>query len=115
MKELGVMVTNCSCLAQDLTKIWDIYWELGSNNSQIPPKWPDKYSTGINEEKPVQINFNNHFLFNTFFSSSPPPLSSKGRTQDIDAILHTIMQAEKFVHISVMDYFPLTLYTPKVK
>lgn len=108
-----MLVTNCSCLAKDLAKIWDVYWYLGENN--IPPKWPDAYTTGINQEKPVQINFNNYYNFNTFFSSSPPPISAKGRTQDIDAIVHTIMQAEKFVHISVMDYFPLTLYTPKVK
>lgn len=50
-----------------------------------------------------------------YFQSSPPPMSPKGRTQDVDAIVSVINKAEKFVHISVMDYFPLTLYTPKPK
>lgn len=47
--------------------------------------------------------------------SSPPPMSPSGRTQDIDAIVNVINSAEKFVHIAVMDYIPLTLYTPKPK
>lgn len=42
-------------------------------------------------------------------------MSPKGRTNDIDAILNCIDKAEKFIYISVMDYFPLTLYTPKTK
>lgn len=42
-------------------------------------------------------------------------MSPVGRSQDIDAILHVIQTAEKFIHISVMDYLPLFLYTPKPK
>lgn len=42
-------------------------------------------------------------------------MSPRGRTDDIDSILHVIRHAERFIHISVMDYFPLTIYTPKVK
>lgn len=49
------------------------------------------------------------------FQSSPPPFSPEGRTNDIDGLIHCIEKAEKFVYISVMDYFPLTIYTPKVK
>lgn len=47
--------------------------------------------------------------------SSPPPFSPKGRSSDLDAILHCIAKAEKFIYISVMDYFPLTIYTPQIK
>lgn len=50
-----------------------------------------------------------------YFQSSPPPMSPKGRTQDIDAIVAVIKSAEHFVHISVMDYLPLIMYTPKIK
>lgn len=38
-----------------------------------------------------------------------------GRTADVSAILNVIQNAEKFIYISVMDYFPLTIYTPKIK
>lgn len=47
--------------------------------------------------------------------SSPPPFSPKGRSNDLDAILHCIAKAEKFIYISVMDYFPLTIYTAQAK
>lgn len=115
VKELGVYITNCSCLAKDLSKIFNIYWELGKNDSVIPAKWPDRFNTAINEDKPMLINYNNgDYLFSTYFSSSPPPLSAKGRTDDLEAIVHTILTAERFVHISVMDYFPLLLYSAKI-
>lgn len=42
-------------------------------------------------------------------------MSPKGRSQDLDAIKNVILSAEKYVYIAVMDYFPLTLYTPKVQ
>lgn len=50
-----------------------------------------------------------------FITSSPAPLSPKGRSNDIDGILYCIEKAEKFIYISVMDYAPLTVYSPKVK
>lgn len=116
VKELGVLVTNCSCLAKDLTKIFNVYWELGRNDSSIPPKWPDKYTTGINVDKPMLVNYNGgDYLFGSFFSSSPPPMNPRGRTNDLNAITHTIQNAERFIYISVMDYFPLELYSPKIK
>lgn len=114
VKELGVLITNCSCLAKDLTKIFNVYWDLGKNDSSIPVKWPDRYNTAVNMDKPMLVNYNGDYLFSTFFSSSPPPLSPKGRTSDLDAIIHTILNAERFVHISVMDYFPLLLYSAKI-
>jgi phospholipase D3/4 len=116
VKELGVLVTNCSCLAKDLTKIFSVYWELGLNSSVIPPKWPDKFTTAVNIDKPMLVNYNDGaYTFGSFFSSSPPPMNPKGRTNDINAILHTIQNAERFIYISVMDYFPLEIYSPKIK
>lgn len=116
VKELGVLVTNCSCLATDLTKIFNVYWELGRNDSTIPSKWPDKFTTTINIDKPMIIDYNSgDYLFSSFFSSSPPQMNPKGRTNDVSAILRTIQNAERFIHISVMDYFPLELYSPKIK
>jgi phospholipase D3/4 len=99
-----------------LTKIFNVYWELGRNDSNIPSKWPDKYTTNINMEKPMLVNYNGgDYLFSSFFSSSPPPMNPRGRTNDLNAITHTILNAERFVYISVMDYFPLELYSPKIK
>lgn len=115
VKEMGSLITNCSCLAEDVSKIFNVYWDMGKENAQIPDKWPEAYSTKINSETPLRIHFNEKLDFNTYFSSSPPQMSPKGRTQDLDAITDIILNAEKFVHISVMDYFPLLIYTPKMQ
>lgn len=58
---------------------------------------------------------NNICIIHHIFQSSPPSFSPKDRTNDVDAILYCIERAEKFIYISVMDYFPLTVYTPKIK
>ncbi|XP_053695088.1 5'-3' exonuclease PLD3-like [Sabethes cyaneus] len=113
VKELGVLVTNCSCLATDIAKIFDVYWDMGTANSQIPSQWPDAYSTKYNSNSSISVKVNNKFTVDTYLSSSPPPMSPRGRSNDLDAIIDVIQRAEKFIHISVMDYFPLTLYTRK--
>lgn len=42
-------------------------------------------------------------------------MSPEGRSQDIDAIVNVIEKAEKFVHISVMDFMPTTEFAAKEK
>lgn len=107
VKEVGVLVTDCPCLAMDMEKIWSVYWEMGVSSS-LPPSWPDQYSTQYNAESPLQLPS----LPQVYLSSSPAPLCPSGREIDVDAIIKTIDAAEKFVEVAVMDYFPATLYTP---
>lgn len=113
VKELGLMALNCSCLANDFAKIFDVYWTIG-NDGKIPSVWPDYLNTRINLKNPMNFTFMNN-KYKTFVASSPPSFSPKGRTNDVDAILYCIEKAEKFIYISVMDYFPLTIYTAKIK
>lgn len=113
VKELGFLAMNCSCLANDLGKIFDVYWQLGEEG-KIPSTWPDSLSTKINMNNTMNFTLNNN-KYRSFIASSPPPLSPNGRTNDLDAILHCIEKAEKFIYISVMDYVPLTIYSPKIK
>nr|XP_033199250.1 phospholipase D3-like isoform X1 [Bombus vancouverensis nearcticus]XP_033199251.1 phospholipase D3-like isoform X1 [Bombus vancouverensis nearcticus]XP_033199252.1 phospholipase D3-like isoform X1 [Bombus vancouverensis nearcticus] len=113
VKELGLMALNCSCLANDFAKIFDVYWTIG-NDGKIPSVWPEYLNTRINLKNPMNFTFMNN-KYKTFVASSPPPFSPKGRTNDVDAILYCIEKAEKFIYISVMDYFPLTIYTAKIK
>ena len=42
------MTYNCSCLATDVSKIFEVYWLLATPTSHIPVKWPTQYRTGIN-------------------------------------------------------------------
>ncbi|XP_020611844.1 phospholipase D3-like [Orbicella faveolata] len=111
VQELGLMSYNCSCLANDMSKIFEVYWDLAKPNSQIPDPWPDKYKTGINADSPAQIKINGSNSASIYLTSSPPKLSPPGRQDDLAAILRVINSATKFVYISVMDYFPTTLYT----
>ncbi|XP_071441967.1 5'-3' exonuclease PLD3-like isoform X1 [Hetaerina americana] len=114
VKEMGAAVYNCSCLASDIGKIFDVYWFLGQEGAQIPPKWPDQFSTPYGRDTPMNLTFNSSNTL-TYLSSSPPSFCPKGRTVDLDAILDVIKHAEKFIYVAVMDYYPLTLYTPKIR
>nr|XP_031839096.1 phospholipase D3-like isoform X2 [Nomia melanderi] len=112
VKELGLVALNCSCLANDYAKIFDVYWTV-AEDGRIPSIWPDSFSTSINLNNPINFTSRNN-KYRTFVASSPPPFSPKGRTDDINAILYCIEKAEKFIYIAVMDYFPLTIYTAKI-
>nr|BAN21362.1 conserved hypothetical protein [Riptortus pedestris] len=112
VKELGVLIKNCSCLAQDMAKIFDVYWLLATPDAKIPEVWPEELDTNINKDIPISIYINGTKGL-TYLASSPPPICPPGRTTDIDAILESIEKADKFVYVAVMDYMPLMIYTPK--
>lgn len=104
VKELGVVVYNCSCLAADLSKIFEAYWFLGESKS-IPSPWPERFSTMYNKDTPLQLPLNNT-PSNVYLSSSPPSLCAAGRTSDLQSILSVVEDAESFVYIAVMNYLP---------
>nr|XP_023668015.1 phospholipase D3 isoform X2 [Paramormyrops kingsleyae] len=110
VKELGVAVYNCSCLAEDLGKIFEAYWYLGQAGKSIPSHWPDSYSTSYNKTSPLELPLNGTSS-TAYLSSSPPSLCADGRTQDLDAILSVIDDAQEFVYIAVMNYLPTMEYS----
>ncbi|PSN30440.1 hypothetical protein C0J52_25520 [Blattella germanica] len=113
VKEMGIVVYNCSCLAADILKIFEVYWFLGNPDSKIPSKWPETLSTQYNINTPFSININTTNKADVFIASSPPPFCPDGRSTDIDTILDIIAKAENFINIAVMDYFPMEIYSPK--
>ncbi|KAL1505752.1 hypothetical protein ABEB36_005242 [Hypothenemus hampei] len=113
VKELGIGIFNCSSLAEDALKIFNVYWTLGENNSVVPDHWPSNLSTKFNLKTPLNMVYENE-TFQTYISSSPLSFNPTGRTNDIDALLNVINHAEKFIYIAVMDYIPIMIYTPKV-
>ncbi|CAI9730715.1 5' [Octopus vulgaris] len=104
VKDLGVIISNCKSLAEDMGKIFDTFWYLTKVDA-IPKPWPYVYNTTTNKEKPLNINLNDSNS-NVYLSISPPAFCANGRTGDIDAILDVINSAKKFIHIAVMDYAP---------
>ncbi|XP_016989323.1 5'-3' exonuclease PLD3 [Drosophila rhopaloa] len=110
VKEMGVLVQNCRQLALDVAKIFEEYWYLGNSKESVIPNWDYSYHTNNNWESPLQLKVNKNVSMEGFLSSSPPPLSAYGRTNDLDAILNTINSAITYVNIAVMDYYPLIIY-----
>ncbi|XP_033110848.1 phospholipase D3-like [Anneissia japonica] len=106
VKELGAAVYNCSCLAQDMSKLFEVYWKLGEDGATVPPKWPADLKTDFNFNNTLHVPFNNTDA-RVVLSSSPPPFCPEGRVSDIDAILHVIDEAKSFIKIAVMDYLPI--------
>ncbi|VDK85473.1 unnamed protein product [Litomosoides sigmodontis] len=109
VKELGVAVFDCECLAEDLMKVMDVYWEMGAPGKKLPSSWPSELATPYNARNPIVVTLNGE-QNDVYISSSPPTFCPKGRMDDLGAILQVISTARKFIHISVMDYFPVTLY-----
>lgn len=70
VKELGVLLTNCSCLVNDIAKIFNVYWDMGKDDARIPPQWPIGYATKYNLTNPIVVNYNDEYKMNTFISVS---------------------------------------------
>ncbi|XP_070698521.1 5'-3' exonuclease PLD4 [Pempheris klunzingeri] len=109
VKELGVVVYNCSSLAKDLLKIFQSYWVMGQSNSSLPQPWPAEYDTAINKHHPLLVNTDN-ISSSLYLTGSPPSFCPPSRTQDLEAILSSISEAERFVDVAVMEYFPTTRF-----
>ena len=109
VKELGISMFNCSVLANDLQKIFQVYWYLGKETAIIPKQWPKEYETKYNIITPLSLSINNQ-SYEIALSSAPKLFNPKGRTNDIDSIIYIIRNAKKYIYISVMDYIPALIY-----
>ncbi|XP_030380633.1 phospholipase D3 [Scaptodrosophila lebanonensis] len=116
VKELGVLAQNCPHLAHDVGKIFNAYWELGSNgDGTIPSQWHWTFDTRYRLGRPMLLNVNKNYTMQAYISSTPVALTTTGRTHDLDAILNVIESAAEFINIAVMDYFPLIINGPNVQ
>lgn len=115
VKEVGLLVQNCSCLAQDALRIFGVYWSVGGlNNGSLPPYWPARLSALSSAENPLHLKLNG-VPAQVYLSSAPPQISARGRSDDLSTILSVISDAQKFIYISVMDYLPLSQFTEPVR
>ncbi|XP_076605005.1 5'-3' exonuclease PLD4 [Chaetodon auriga] len=109
VKELGVVIYNCSSLAKDLRKIFQSYWVMGQSNSSLPRPWPAEYDTAINKHSPLLVKSSN-VSSRIYLTGSPPSFCPPSRTQDLEAILSIISEAQHYVDVAVMEYFPTTRF-----
>lgn len=78
VKELGVLIENCSCLAQDISKVFSVYWQMGADDARIPSKWPESLSTKINANTPIKVNYSSDHAANVYISVSVVVLVLEG-------------------------------------
>ncbi|XP_029316039.1 phospholipase D4 isoform X1 [Cottoperca gobio] len=109
VKELGVVVYDCPSLAKDLHKIFQSYWVMGESNSSLPQPWPAEYDTAINKDHPLLVKTGN-VSSRMYLTGSPPSFCPPSRTQDLEAILSIISEAQHYVDVAVMEYFPTTRF-----
>ncbi|XP_029296864.1 phospholipase D3 [Cottoperca gobio] len=115
VKEVGLSVEDCSCLAQDASRIFGVYWSIGgANNGSLPPYWPARFSALSSSQNPLRLKFNG-VPAQVYLSSAPSQISARGRSDDLSTILSVIADAQKFIHISVMDYLPLSQFTKPLR
>ncbi|XP_055015539.1 5'-3' exonuclease PLD3 [Boleophthalmus pectinirostris] len=105
VKEVGVSVEDCSCLAEDASRVFDAYWSVGGADGSLPPYWPARLSALSSSHNPLHLKFNG-VPARVYLSSAPPQLSTRGRTDDLEAILSVMDDARQFIHVSVMDFLP---------
>ncbi|XP_070819147.1 uncharacterized protein pld7 [Chaetodon trifascialis] len=114
VKEVGLSVEDCSCLAQDAFRIFGVYWSLGGTNSSLPLYWPARLSALSSSQNPLHLKFNG-VPAQVYLSSAPRQISARGRSDDLSTILSVIDDAQKFIFISVMDYLPLSEFTKPLR
>uniref|UniRef100_A0AAY4EWG6 PLD phosphodiesterase domain-containing protein n=1 Tax=Denticeps clupeoides TaxID=299321 RepID=A0AAY4EWG6_9TELE len=108
-KELGVIVYNCSCLALDLHRIFSFFWQL-QHKDYIPSIWSKRVTALYSKDEPLLVHLNSSDAV-VYVSSSPDLFCAKDRTRDIDAIQRVILEAKKFIYVSVTNYLPLVWKT----
>ncbi|XP_068011475.1 inactive phospholipase D5 isoform X2 [Melanerpes formicivorus] len=109
MKELGVIVYNCSCLVLDLQRIFALYSSLRYKN-KIPPSWSKRLYGVYDTQNKLTLQLN-ETKSEAYVSNSPKLFCPKDRVLDIEAIYSVIDEAKQFVYIAVMDYLPIVIDT----
>ena len=59
VKELGLYGMNCSCLARDAQKMFEVYWMLAEPGmDQLPSKFPENLSADYSMSSPAHLPIN---------------------------------------------------------
>uniref|UniRef100_H3AI36 Phospholipase D family member 5 n=1 Tax=Latimeria chalumnae TaxID=7897 RepID=H3AI36_LATCH len=102
MKELGVIIYNCSCLVLDMYRIFLHYWQLDGKTSLPEMWWFKRLFAVFNKDNPLKLN-----LTEVFVSSSPDSFCPTDRINNSQAIHSIIDDAQRFIYVAVTDYLPL--------
>lgn len=100
---------DCSCLAQDASRIFGVYWELGAQkNSSLPHYWPGRFSALSSIKYPLTVKFNG-VPARVYLSVSSMALLSQ--VYQMDATLCTVITWMSFFSVSKCDHLLIKLLT----
>ncbi|XP_051772013.1 inactive phospholipase D5 isoform X1 [Ctenopharyngodon idella] len=105
MKEFGIIIHDCSCLALDLHRIFSLYCQL-QHKDFLPSIWSKRLYALYNRDKNLTLLLNDTKA-EAYISSSPDVFCPKHRMKDTEAIKRVIQEAETFIYISITDYLPM--------
>uniref|UniRef100_A0A8R1DL50 PLD phosphodiesterase domain-containing protein n=1 Tax=Caenorhabditis japonica TaxID=281687 RepID=A0A8R1DL50_CAEJA len=93
--EIGLEFHDCPCIAQDASRLFD----------QV-------FNSLAGKEKLEMVDFPKHQIGNSTFQflASPSFLLNSSHSWDLEALLNLIYEADDFVDIAVMQYFPSWIY-----
>ncbi|KAG1684369.1 Cytoplasmic dynein 2 heavy chain 1 [Nymphon striatum] len=114
-KELGIVIYNCSCIGEDMEKIFQDYWQKSIQQTKTPFKTRVERqrcsNSKYNMSNPMKIAFNSTEESQLYIAGSTPEHCLIGRTSDIEAIISVIENAHSFIFIAIMEYIPLILHS----
>ncbi|KAF0988051.1 hypothetical protein HZS_3816 [Henneguya salminicola] len=100
--EIGMFGVNMVTAAQDLLKIYEMYWYTSYLKNSVPIPWPKSYDTIFNENHPMVIGKENIPLY---FSSSPHIFVNTGRLNDAKALVNVINNTTSgIIRICAMEF-----------
>ena len=70
VKELGLTGFNCSCLAVDAQKMFEVYWDVAKPPSSLPEVWPENYTAAFNSTQPASITVTNQTSAEVYWAVS---------------------------------------------
>ncbi|CAD6192493.1 unnamed protein product [Caenorhabditis auriculariae] len=93
--EVGLMFDNCSCVAEEAAELFENVWDFMGGSGKL-----------------AKISFQSHRIGDAVVQllASPPMYLSSLSSWDLPRLLNVIYNAESFVDIAVMHYFPSWIY-----
>ncbi|XP_019631104.1 PREDICTED: phospholipase D3-like [Branchiostoma belcheri] len=94
-KNFGVVVSNCTCLARDVTQVFSNLWELAASGTHVQ-----------SVARPMHLCLNQQHNVTASVTVSPTVLDPGNNSSTLGAVLKVINSAREYLDISVRDYLP---------
>eukprot|EP00058_Branchiostoma_floridae_P003540 XP_002589028.1 hypothetical protein BRAFLDRAFT_87501 [Branchiostoma floridae] len=98
-KNFGVVVSNCTCLARDVTQLFSSLWELAAPGAHAP-------TSSVSPARPVHLCLKQQHNTTASVTVSPAMLGPGNNSSSLDAVLNVINSAREYLDISIRDYLP---------